>query len=206
MGLLYRLDFHSGKSYIGITRRSASARFNGHADEVRTGSRCVVHNAWRKYGAPQMKVLAILENKDLLDSERRAVRVFGTLSPAGYNMTPGGEFNQMLIPELVARVSMSHKGKKLTKDWKKRIGCAMKGKTRSSEQKAFLSSFWKWNPNHPMKRPEIAAKLSEWHRGRKRSTKSKEKMAVAMRAAWANPEMRAKWLGARNIQRAQAGG
>lgn len=79
MGELYRLDFCNGKSYIGITTQSAKRRFLAH-NKAAAGERstCAVHEAWRKHGAPNLTVLAILENADLSSTEIRAIAAFGT--------------------------------------------------------------------------------------------------------------------------------
>ena len=100
MGFLYKLDFASGKSYIGVSRVSAEKRFCGHERSVREGADLLVSRVWRKHGAPKLSVLAVVANSDLLRTEQRAVSVFNTMMPHGYNMTPGGEVAPTSVPEI----------------------------------------------------------------------------------------------------------
>ena len=110
-GSLYRLRFRNGKSYIGVCGRkngdpvyNAFTRYRGHRKAAEDGSQCAVHRAWRKYGAPKMTVLAVLSATELLPTEQRAIAVFNTMTPGGYNMTPGGEVSPTTIPEIAKRV------------------------------------------------------------------------------------------------------
>jgi hypothetical protein len=57
VAILYKLDFASGKSYVGVT-----------------SSPLPVHRAWAKYGKPKVAVLAIVQRKDLPDVEQAQVR------------------------------------------------------------------------------------------------------------------------------------
>jgi hypothetical protein len=96
MGELYKLTFPSGKCYIGITGKTATERFKGHVAHCKRGRRYAVHEAILKYGEDSVVVetLAVGEMDYLRIVERRAVGVFNTLYPNGYNLTAGGdEFN-----------------------------------------------------------------------------------------------------------------
>ncbi len=111
MGVLYKLTFSSGKSYVGITCRSAKARYKNHAQDAGNDkSKCLVHQAWRRFGAPKMEVLAVVEDRSLLETEHRAVDVFGTLAPGGYNMIEGGGASPSIYPSVRAKISASKKG------------------------------------------------------------------------------------------------
>lgn len=93
MGELYRLDFPNGKSYIGITSKTAQKRFSTHVDKSRRAN-YPVSNAIRKYGEDSVKVntLVIADDWDYLcDLEIKAIKVYGTFSPLGYNLTKGGD-------------------------------------------------------------------------------------------------------------------
>lgn len=106
MGQLYKLDFPNGKSYIGITTKTASERFAGHRVRCRSakGNDAALYHAWRKHGEPQLAVLAIVEDADLPAAEIRAIRVFNTLVPNGYNMTPGGDVSPLSDPLIAAKL------------------------------------------------------------------------------------------------------
>ncbi len=109
-GQLYRLDFASGKSYIGVTKKTAQERYASHAKATKEGLNCAVNRAWRKYGAPSLVLLAIIERQDLLAAEQRAVRVFGTYGKHGYNMTPGGDFNPSTLSSVREKISSTKRG------------------------------------------------------------------------------------------------
>ena len=82
MGALYRLDFPNGKSYVGITAKTAAQRFSAHAYSAqKRGAPTALGRAIRKYGAEAIKVvaLAISNNWEYLQLiERNAIRVFDT--------------------------------------------------------------------------------------------------------------------------------
>ena len=88
---LYKLDFPSGKSYIGITTKTSKRRFIEHC---RPGIKSVVSNAIKKYGKKNVTitVLAIVDDYELLCLiEIEAIEKYNTISPNGYNLTIGGE-------------------------------------------------------------------------------------------------------------------
>lgn len=157
MGVLYKLDFRSGKSYIGMTERTHGCRLKEHNNEARKGNKHLLYCAWRKFGRPKLCVLAYVENHMLMETERRAVLVFSTMIPNGYNMTPGGEHPPMF-------------GKKHSKDAKKKMSLAKMGKNNPNkrpEMRALHSALWK-GENNPAKRPEVRAKISASLTGKKR--------------------------------------
>lgn len=112
MGELYKLDFASGKSYIGITEKTAAQRFKGHQTSFRLGATALVYRAWRKYGEPKLTVLAVLEDCELSPSEIRAIAIFKTISPHGYNLSEGGHLAPSKHPEVAAKISKSQLGNK----------------------------------------------------------------------------------------------
>jgi hypothetical protein len=95
MGCLYQLTSPSGKSYIGISSKTAADRFLKHTEHA-LGKRQngVLYSALRKYKPENFKVetLAIANDWDYLaDLEIKVIAAFGTRYPSGYNMTDGGE-------------------------------------------------------------------------------------------------------------------
>lgn len=135
MGQVYKLEFASGKSYIGITTKTAVERFAGHRDSVVKGSKNPVHCAWRKHGEPVLTVLAVVEYRDLAETEIRAIKAFNTLVPNGYNVLEGGQTSPLLNPEVAAKISR-----------------LMAGNTRGKGKKL--------GDDNPAKRPEVRAKIS----------------------------------------------
>lgn len=94
MGCLYVIESPSGKAYVGITLRTASARFNSHCSEARSGSNRLLCRALRKYGRTSftIRTLAISDSWEYLCFiEQRAISTLRTKAPSGYNSTLGGE-------------------------------------------------------------------------------------------------------------------
>lgn len=133
MGELYRLDFPNGKSYIGISRVSAARRYTQHAADAR-GQKSLrpLQQAWRKYGAPTLVVLAVLEAAELPEAEIRAIEAFGTLRPDGYNISLGGQLGAMDDPEVAAKVAAALTGRKLSADHRTKLSAAHKGVKQSA--------------------------------------------------------------------------
>lgn len=95
MGALYRLEFHNGKSYIGITAGTAEGRFKEHVyNAVSNRVDRAVNRALRKYGAESVKCRTLVIASDwpyLQMLEQKAIESYGTFGQGGYNMTAGGE-------------------------------------------------------------------------------------------------------------------
>ena len=91
---LYQLKFPNGKSYIGITSKTAEERFKEHCSK---SSKCkLVKAAIAKYGKESVQIIVIGEcdNYELLClSETEAIDKFNTFheNGKGYNLTIGGE-------------------------------------------------------------------------------------------------------------------
>lgn len=212
MGALYKLDFPNGKSYIGITTRSARERFNGHRQMATTG-KTALYAAWRKHGEPKLVTLAILEDRELASTEIRAIAVYKTLAPDGYNTTPGGDASPMTLPEISAKLrgNKHSLGKKFPAElypnkaafFARRKGVpvseshllAMKeAQNRPEIKSAHAARMRKSNPMHD---PDIAAKQGAKMRGRTLSDSHKESARRAAKEAWADPEFRANQIAKR---------
>ena len=159
MGYLYKLDFASGKSYVGITyQKRLELRIRTHRCCAASGDKLPVYRAWRKHGEPIVTVLAIAGGDHLLLLEKRAVEVYGTFGKGGYNASPGGDLVPVMTPEIRAK-----------------IAAAAVGRVYSVETRAKMSARGKGRP----KSAETRAKIAEWHRGRKYSAEVKLKMSIA---------------------------
>ena len=197
-GQLYKLDFSSGKSYIGITHRCSEDRYQPHVLCAIKRGKGAVYQAWRKYGAPRLTVLAIIERYLLRETEARAVRVFGTLSPSGYNMTPGGDFNPMTLPEIARRAAASNTGKKRpdvagAKNPMHRPQVAVRHRLaviRGLSHPEVRAKFT--GINNGTKRPEVRAKISAAKKGWVPSSEWRVKVSTRMRGYNPSDETRAK--------------
>lgn len=126
-GILYKLDFASGKSYIGVTTRKLEKRIRCHQYDASKGSVLLAHRAWRKYGEPTVVILAVVENHMLMDAEMRAIVAFGTMKPNGYNLTPGGNAAPTKVRDIAKRSGLSRRGRKFTPEHCQRISKGMLG-------------------------------------------------------------------------------
>jgi hypothetical protein len=211
MGELYRLEFPNGKSYIGISRNGAAQRYLYHAGDARRGrSTLPLYQAWRKHGAPALTVLAVIENDDLPATEIRAIKVFGTLRPAGYNVSQGGQLGAMHDPEVAARVAaalrgrkaspatreklrLSHLGQKRTAEAIAKTAAANRGRIVSPETRAKISETNKRAAANPSAKRLAARKAhSERLRGRKHSGAHRAAISAANKGRVVTAETRAK--------------
>lgn len=126
MGCVYKIEFPSGKVYIGMTMDNLARRIKGHvyAATVR-GSKHLVHKAIRKY-CDNYTVTVIAESNSKIDLQQKeiaCIEQFRCLAPLGYNSTKGGESvqgykwteeqlrrNPMKFSESRARLSAAKKG------------------------------------------------------------------------------------------------
>lgn len=189
MGELYKLDFDNGKSYIGITTKTAVKRFKGHRVAVgyARASCTALYRAWQKYGEPTLTVLSVLENSDLKEAEVRAISAYGTLSPDGYNLTTGGDLNTVLAKETRLRMSAAAKGRPVSEAAKAKLAVANKGNkyllghVHSVEARAKMSI----SGLGKVKSAETRAKMSQAQTGnkkwlgRKHSAETRSKMSAA---------------------------
>jgi hypothetical protein len=163
---VYRLDFASRKSYIGVTIRQLAVRVRAHEKSAQYGSTDAVHCAWRAYGPPSVVTLAIVERHMLVETEQRAIEVFGTLAPlGGYNMLPGGDVAiSTQPPEMIERMAATKRGLKLSAEHRLKISEGLKRSAR------------KWVVSQEA-RDKIAATL----RGRKHSAEARANMSASKR-------------------------
>lgn len=149
MGTLYKLDFANGKSYIGITTGSAEVRFKCHKQAANGTRDAALYRAWRKHGEPVLTVLAVVEDRELADTEIRAIKAFNTLVPNGYNTLEGGQPFPMKDPAIAKKSGDARKGMKFSDEHKAKIAAAMignqrtKGQKRSEEFRAKMSAIRK---------------------------------------------------------------
>lgn len=189
MGCLYMLTSPSGKSYIGITSKTAEERFKKHVEHA-FGKRenGVIYSALRKYKAEafQVKTLVIANNWEYLsDLEQKAIVAFGTRYPNGYNMTDGGEGTPGWVASDAARARMSEAQKKRFARDPERI------KIREQQKKAQEAL----QARHEARRVNGMApwEMREYEsRSRQGSDEHKAKISAGTKAAMARPEIAAK--------------
>lgn len=87
----------TGKRYIGMTEMTPGRRWDAHLRACRNGAKTALYGAMRKHGAERFALTTVvtilpgLSRNDMADIERLVIAQEGTLAPAGYNMTAGGD-------------------------------------------------------------------------------------------------------------------
>lgn len=153
---MYKLTFANGKSYIGITSTSLGRRTVLHRSQAKNMIAGHLQRAIRKYGFSSIIIEVIGTTEDwnsLCEMEKLAIAEFNTLSPNGYNMTPGGD-GQLGGKFNVGRACCEAKRKK--------ISDAQKGRVFSNEHREKLSAARigrKFNSHTEDHRLKIAAAL-----------------------------------------------
>lgn len=143
---LYMLTAPSGKRYIGVTKKPVSYRVNEHSH-----AKTVMGRAVRKYGTQiEAVVLAVGNEGYIYDLEHRAIEAFGTMAPHGYNLREGGQ------------------GGRHTEESKRKIGNAIRGKTRSPETRARIGAASKGRKFSK----EVRQKMSQDRKGRLTGSKN----------------------------------
>lgn len=172
MAELYRITSPSGKQYIGIAKNGLNSRWSIHISESKSGSNTALHNAIRKYGAEafQKEVLVVADYEYIRDLECKAIELFNTFHPFGYNLTKGGDGTvgyllsqeakdaikaatkkRMQDPSAREHLRQLNIGKKLTEETKAKTlgalkryvqqhGGPMLGKKHSEDTKARISA------------------------------------------------------------------
>jgi len=97
--IIYRVtNIENGRAYIGQTKNGLMARKSVHmCDSRRKLSKNAFHRALNKHGPAAFKWEILEECKDLghlNERERFYIKLLNTMSPAGYNLTEGGNANQ----------------------------------------------------------------------------------------------------------------
>jgi group I intron endonuclease len=166
MGVLYKMTFPNGKIYIGITKKSFRDRIRQHEACANAGIKTPIYNAWRKYDDPDCKILAIIENHMLAETERKAIEIFSSMVPNGYNCTSGGDgtTGYRHTQEHKEHMSKIKTGMRITEHAKSILSEKAKLRRHSEETKAKISKSGKgklaWNKGLHHHSEEHKAKMS----------------------------------------------
>ncbi len=172
------LTFSNQKSYIGLTTQNPARRFSQHKCDAARGGRSPVHGAWRRYGPPELRVLAVVGIGDLLATEIRAIQVFGTLKPRGYNLSPGGDTPPAWIPGVPEKISAAAKGRIPSPEVRKKRGDAVRVALADPTVRAKMSAA---ATGHDVSE-ETRAKIRAKHVGKTLTPEHREKLKVARNA------------------------
>lgn len=87
----------NGKRYIGLTEFSLKRRWSQHTHYARRAKPTAIHRAIAKYGVENFAIVELAsfakgtDREVLCEMERFYIAQENTLTPNGYNMTPGGD-------------------------------------------------------------------------------------------------------------------
>ena len=162
----------NGKRYIGMTEQSLRLRWSQHKKVAAAGVDTAIHHAIRKYGSENFKIeplasiLPSMGRKTLCEIERVIIAQEGTMSPAGYNLTPGGDG----LPKGETNPNF---GRKSTETKREKLRAAWTPERRAQAAKTMFETRC---------RPEVDKKI--------RAANSSEEARAKGRASW-TPERRA---------------
>lgn len=185
MGCLYQITFPNGKSYIGITRKTAEQRFATHRYQSKGKRAYAICEAFRAHGADNAVVttLVIGDYDFLATLEPAAIAAFGTKAPYGYNMTDGGEVPVGLTADSLAKIGAGHTP-----------GKPRHTTAHSAESRAMMSTLKKGKPLSSTHRANISRALvgNSYSKGRVLSPQHKAAISTANTGKVITEETRAR--------------
>lgn len=195
---IYKIEnMRNGKFYIG-SAVDIKKRFGSHRNALRLNEHHnnYLQNAWNKYGEESFKfeVLLFCEEKNLLFYEQRVIDTCQTIDDVfGYNVCPvaGNTLGVQHSIETKQKISEAMTGKILTKETKRKISLAGKGRVSWNEGKKLTFETKKkmsearkgrvpWNKGIPCSE-ETKKKMSKSGKGRVFSEVHKERISKALK-------------------------
>ena len=188
-GIYSIINNSTGKMYVGQSA-NIEKRFKQHIRSLNNGyhPNNYLQRAWDKYGEDNFSFDILLKcSEDGLDvEERNFIKLYGTYK-SGYNLTWGGDFTPSKHPEIAKKISEKLKGRVFSKEIRKKLSDANKGKnnpnygkhpSEKTKKKLSDSKKGKNNPNHGKKLSyDHKKKISEKLKGRVFSDKHKKSLS-----------------------------
>jgi len=158
---LYRITLPDGRAYIGVTKNAAPQRFREHCN-----ARSLIGDAIRECGRENVQIEILVRGSldYIYGLEPKAIIVFRTRSPGGFNLATGGPAGRGNAAPL-----MSTRQKKSTAILGKKYG------PFSAEHRANMSAAHIGRPRSP----GMIAKMSATLTGRKLSTETRARMSAS---------------------------
>lgn len=132
-GRIYKLTNKlNRKSYIGLTTKTLSERFEAHSGRA-ISEKSAVQKAIRKYGKENFSIIEIdnaNSKEELIAKEIFWIKEFNTFNGFGYNLTFGGDGIINMSQEIKDKISKTKKGKSIPK---------LKGREITREQRILIS-------------------------------------------------------------------
>lgn len=177
-GVLYRLTFPNGKAYIGITSRTANARFKEHCKNASNGRGIAVSRAIKKYGhcSVVVETLLVASWQYLIFIEPIVISHFKTRGDGGYNVSAGGEGVIGVIPsaETRERLRQANLGKKHSESTIEKMRASSKTAMWTPESRARLGHMKGKKPSE-----KTIEKIRIANTGRRQTPDQIEKLRVA---------------------------
>lgn len=133
----------NGKRYVGITKQDPLARWhNGYGYRGQTFFRAIEKYGWE--GFTHEILFTGLCETEAKEKERQLIAKWETNSPEhGYNITVGGDGTVGYRHKELSKIKMSvaHRGKRLSSHTKAKMSVAAKGKNKSEETKAKMREY-----------------------------------------------------------------
>jgi group I intron endonuclease len=159
-GIIYKItNIKNDKIYIGQTIRGFLVRYLEHKNAIRRGKNrdYPIYEAFKKYGFNYFK-FEIIDHADTIEElnnkEINYISYYDSMNK-GYNLNEGGN-NSIPSKETRKKMSEARKGKKRTEEQKKRMSDAKKGKPtkpKTDEEKQYLSEnspkYWEGKKRDP---------------------------------------------------------
>ena len=181
----------TGKLYIGYTGRGVDARFKRHLSDARSQLNTALGDAIRMYGANAFVVSTMWCGETLAEAheaEMRLIAELGTLTPKGYNITPGGPGTRRtrrvyvktgprgpMPQETRDKIGRAKLGKPRSQETKDKLRAANLGKVHSAEVREKIRTAGIGRTHSA----ETREKMSRVQSGRTFSVESREKMRAA---------------------------
>ena len=206
-GIYGILNVVSHRWYVGQTRDVTERRathFKHLADNKHHND--ILQFSHNKHGRCAF-IFVLLERSNVDSLNEREVfwikELSAFVSDGGYNLTTGGDCKQTVSGSTRIKSSLSHKGKTLSEEQKRKIGDASRGKRHSKESKRKISEANKGRPRTPewlknssdahkgyVQTPETRAKISKARLGIKKSEATKLAMSMAQKNKSAETRMK----------------
>lgn len=137
--LVYRATSPSNKSYIGTTVKTLEQRKACHISDAL--SRIPFRQAIEKYGDDLLWEVLISGVPERLKYvvEARAIDVYKTISPNGYNLQKEGDREYFVHEDTRKKLSESNMGHVVREETRQKIRRTLSGRSHSSERRAAIS-------------------------------------------------------------------
>jgi group I intron endonuclease len=180
----------TGRMYVGKSI-DIDSRWQQHVWEAARGEGYAVHRAIRKHGvaAFSFDVLEYADSEiDALAAEQYWIEWYRSVSPAGFNLTFGGD-GTILSQESREKIRAKLLGHHVSDETREKIRSANRGRVQSEQAREKVSAFWRGKTRGP-RSAETKEKLRAAQTGKKLSDEVRAKMRASQAARWAKQKAR----------------